>query len=70
MMPEHACIVNLWSMRFESKHKEFKNAARRTSFKNILKTLTHHHQRMQAYRLHYDSGFAAVTKVSTGCGKG
>ena len=61
--------MHLWSMRFESKHKEFKNAARRTSFKNVLKTLAHHHQRMLAYQLHYDSGFADVNKISTGSGK-
>ena len=55
-------------MRFEGKHKVFKNAAHGTSFKNILKTLTQHHQRLMAYNLHYNSLFATVT-VSTGSGE-
>lgn len=54
-------------MRFEGKHKLFKNVAKRTSFKNIMKTLTEHHQRLLAFNLHYDNQFAAVT-VSTGTG--
>ena len=60
-------LVNLWSMRFEAKHKEFKNVAKRGAFKNILKTLCYHHQRLKAYYLHYDNKFATVT-VSTGSG--
>lgn len=54
-------------MRFEGKHKQFKNAARATSFKNILKTLTVHHQRLMAFTLHFDSLFESVT-VSSGAG--
>lgn len=67
----HLCrfgpLVRLWSMRFEGKHKLFKAAARGTSFKNILKTLTHHHQRLMAYNLHFDGTFASVT-TTTGTG--
>ena len=60
-------LIYLWSMRFEGKHKQFKDAAKGTSFKNILKTLTEHHQRMMAFDLHYNSLFASVT-VSIGSG--
>lgn len=60
-------LVHLWSMRFEGKHKIFKAAARGTSYKNILKTLTQHHQRLMAYNLHYDGSFASV-ETSTGAG--
>ena len=59
--------MHLWAMRFEGKHKEFKSAARGTSFKNILKTLAQHHQRLMSYNLSYNSVFASV-KVTTGSG--
>jgi hypothetical protein len=52
-------------MRYEGKHKEFKNAAKGTSFKNILKTLSHHHQRLMAYNLHFNSLFAAIDISTT-----
>ena len=55
-------------MRYEGKHKEFKNAAKGTSFKNIVKTLSHHHQRLMAYNLHFNSLFAAVD-ISTASGE-
>lgn len=32
-------IVRLWDMRFEAKHKDFKNIARNASFKNLTKSL-------------------------------
>ena len=54
-------------MRFEGKHRFFKNAARRSSFKNILKSLAEHHQRLMAYNLYYNSSFASVS-VSIGSG--
>ena len=60
-------LVHLWAMRFEGKHKVFKTASRGTSFKNILKTLTEHHQRLMAHAMYYNSEFATVT-VSTGSG--
>ena len=59
-------LVNLWSMRFEGKHKEFKYAAKGSSFKNILKTLSHHHQLLMAYNLHYTP--IAEVKVTIGYG--
>ena len=58
-------LVHLWSMRFEGKHKQFKSAARCSSLRNILKTLSQHHQRLLAYNLQCNSGYASVT-VSTG----
>lgn len=54
-------------MRFEGKHKDFKDVAKGSSFKNILKTMSQHHQRLMAYSLHYDDSFASV-RVSTGSG--
>jgi len=46
--------------QFEEKHKEFKVAARSTSFKNILET-SQHHQCLLAYRLHCKRTFASAT---------
>lgn len=60
-------LVNLWALRFEGKHKQFKHAARGTSFKNILKTLAQHHQRLMCYNLCYNKLFASVS-ISTGSG--
>ena len=54
-------------MRFEGKHKGFKNVAKQSPFKNILKTLCHHHQRLMAYNLSSTS-FATI-KISTGSGE-
>jgi len=59
-------LVHLWRMRFEGKHKQFKQVAKTTSFKNITKTLAKH-QRLLAYDLHCNTNFAAVT-VTTGTG--
>jgi len=54
-------------MRFEGKHKQFKQVAKTTSFKNKTKTLAKHHQRLLAYDLHCNTNFAAVT-ATTGTG--
>lgn len=41
-----------WSMRFEAKHRYFKQLAQTIGcFKNITKTLTLRHQRLQCYWL-------------------
>lgn len=61
-------LVHLWCMRFEGKHKQFKQVAKTTSFENITKTLAKHHQQLLAYDLHCNTNFAAVT-VTTGTGK-
>ena len=54
-------------MRFEAKHKQFKQMCKRTSFKNIYKTLVESHQRRQAYEIHGTSTFAQVV-LTTGAG--
>ncbi len=51
-------------MRFEGKNKQLKNAARATSFRNILKTITEHHQRLIAFSLQYDKKFASVAFIA------
>lgn len=53
-------LIHVWSMRFEGKHKQFKHAARGSNFRNILKSLTEHHQRQLAFSLHYDQSFASA----------
>ena len=55
-------------MRFEGKHKMFKKAARRTSFKNVCQALCKHHQWLHAYNVYCNSTFTAVT-IETGKGK-
>lgn len=43
-------LRHLWTLRFESKHKYFKNIIRHCpNFKNVLKTLSFKHQYLQAY---------------------
>lgn len=59
-------LVCLWSMRFEGKHKVLKSFARTTSFKNILKTLSEHHQRLAAYNL--CSGACTSLRINTSSG--
>jgi hypothetical protein len=54
-------------MRFEGKHKEFKEAAKGKGFRNILKTLSEHHQRLMAFEQHYNPSFGTVT-MTTGTG--
>lgn len=45
-------LVNLWTMRFEGKHRFFKRVVHDTqNFKNVLKTLADRHQYMVAYHL-------------------
>ena len=47
-------LNRIWCMRFEAKHKEFKQVCHRTSFKNIFKTLVEHHQMRLAFNLSSD----------------
>ncbi|XP_064478733.1 uncharacterized protein LOC135392039 [Ornithodoros turicata] len=45
-------LINLWAMRFESKHQYFKDLARKLhNFKNVTHTLAVRHQFHQAYIL-------------------
>ena len=60
-------LSKLWCMRFEAKHKQFKQICKRTSFKNIFKTLTESHQRRQAYDIHCSEMFSKVN-MDTGVG--
>ena len=53
-------------MRFEGKHKVLKSAARSTSYKNILKTLAEHHQRLAAYTIY--SGGCTSLQIEIGPG--
>ena len=43
-------LINVWAMRFESKHSYFKKVIQTTqNFKNVTKMLSHRHQLLQAY---------------------
>lgn len=45
-------LINLWIMRFEGKHRFFKEVIQDTkNFKNVLKTLATRNQHMMAYHL-------------------
>ena len=61
-------LSKLWCMRFEARHKEFKDLCRRTSFKNLCKTLTEHHQRRLSYNLHCNNLFSKG-HIDTGTGQ-
>ena len=54
-------------MHFEGKHKQFKNAAQRTSYRNILKTVTEYHQRLMAFNIGYDDKFASINFTAGPC---
>jgi hypothetical protein len=61
-------LSKLWCMRFEGRHKQFKQICKRTSFKNIFKTLTESNQRRQAYDIHCNEVFAKVN-MNTAVGR-
>ena len=45
-------LCNLWCMRYEAKHSYFKRLTQITrNFKNIAKTLAHHHQQYMCYHM-------------------
>ncbi len=45
-------LVDVWTMRFEGKHRFFKKVAHETrNFKNITNTLAVRHQKMMAFHL-------------------
>ncbi|XP_064468606.1 uncharacterized protein LOC135381211 [Ornithodoros turicata] len=45
-------LVNIWAMRFESKHQYFKDMVRKLrNFKNVIQMLSVRHQYLQAYVL-------------------
>lgn len=58
-------LVRLWCMRYEGKHKQFKQIARRSTYKNVCLTLSKFHQRQQAFELSCNNAFATV-QIETG----
>lgn len=49
-------LVSVWTIRFEAKHRFFKQVARQTNnFRNIALTLANKHQQMISYHLHSSS---------------
>lgn len=50
-------LVDLWTMRFESKHSVFKRVARNVHMKNVLMSLATKHQQLMAYHLDGQSVF-------------
>ena len=59
-------LCRVWSLRFEGKHKDFKQICRRTSYKNLLKTLTSYHQCRMAYIIQSSEIFASLhTSIGT-----
>ncbi|CAN7985683.1 unnamed protein product, partial [Ixodes pacificus] len=58
-------LVNLWAMRFESKHQYFKDVARKLhNFKNIAHTLAVRHQYLEMYLA---TQVTSEHIVTTGC---
>ncbi|CAN7937448.1 unnamed protein product [Ixodes hexagonus] len=59
-------LVNVWTLRFESKHSFFKNCVRQLqNFKALNKTLSERHQLLQAY-LHSGAFFGAEVSMKAG----
>lgn len=59
-------LVNLWAMRFESKHQYFKDVARKVrNFKNIAHTLAVRHQYLETYIA--TQPFNEFNMATTGC---
>ena len=53
-------LSRIWCMRFEAKHSFFKNISNRVKcFKNIVKTLSFHHQRLMCLYLSSSSDSVA-----------
>lgn len=58
-------LINLWAMRFESKHQYFKDVARKVrNFKNIARTLVLRHQYLETY---IATQVSSENIVTTGC---
>ncbi|CAN7978301.1 unnamed protein product [Ixodes persulcatus] len=57
-------LINMWTMRFESKHSYFKNCVRQLkNFKSLCKTLAQRHQMLQAY-LHSETFFSPTVSFN------
>lgn len=58
LMRMYGPLRDMWTMRFEGKHKFFKQVIRNTkNFKNVPQTLAVRHQRMMAYNVDSSSFF-------------
>lgn len=67
LIKNYGPLVGVWTMRFEAKHKFFKQVVRHTNnFRNVLLTLSTRHQMMMSYHMHTNVGKPAlcVTNVS------
>ena len=64
-MYRYGPLIRLWCMRYEGKHKQFKQIARRCTYKNVCLTLSKFHQRQQAFELTCNNVFATV-HIETG----
>ncbi|KAL4111760.1 hypothetical protein QTP88_015649 [Uroleucon formosanum] len=63
-MNEVGPLINIWSMRFESKHRESKiNANAITSRKNICLTLSNKHQLKLAYKFLSKNCFSSIIDI-------
>ena len=59
-------LMRTWNMRFESKHFYFKNVVRSCgNFVNLIKTLSHHHQRLQCCLLYEDLIASDITSTQS-----
>lgn len=63
-------LTRFWCMRYESKHNYFKDLAHRVHcFKNIPKTLAHHHQRLSCLQFNSERESSLLKDTLTGPGK-
>jgi hypothetical protein len=59
-------LINVWGMRFESKHSYFKRCARHCkNFKNICHTLSNKHAALQSYMVSSSKYFSPILEVSS-----
>lgn len=59
-------LIDVWTMRFEGKHKFFKKVIHDTqNFKNVPLTLARRHQKMMAYHLDCPSFFKPALQANT-----
>lgn len=54
-------LINLWAMRFEAKHRYFKQLKRTMNFKNVCLSLSRHHQKLAAINRSADTIFKENT---------
>lgn len=60
-------LSRMWCMRYEAKHSYFKHLARvLCNFKNIAKTLAHHHQQYMCYQMCESGRYLRIKPEYTG----